>query len=118
MKVYARGGLRFLGKYADMQGQDGDKDHTYEAMLDTILAEHPNAKYVVIVSAGNDVYGVPAKEDLHKESYEDVQVATEIVKVAARLCWRFPRMGGAPGGLNSDHKAPKKQPGIGNVLVL
>ena len=75
IKVYARGGLRFLAKYG--------KDYTYEAMLESILAHVPNAKYVVILSGGNDVYG-PVKS-VYEEQYEDVQVGEEIAKVAARL---------------------------------
>ena len=79
IKVYARGGLRFLEK-------DG-KDYTYEAMLESILADIPGKpKYVVMVSGGNDVYG--PKKTGYEEEYEDVQVVVAMAKFAARLWYQ------------------------------
>ena len=78
--MYARGGLRFLE-------QDG-KDYTYEAMLESILAEIPGKPmYVVILSGGNDVYGFRRKSG-YEEEYEDVQVGVAMAKFAARLWYQ------------------------------
>ena len=79
IQVYARGGLRFLGQYG--------KDYTYEAMLESILADVPGKPmYVVILSGGNDVYGW--RKSVYEEEYEDVKVGMAIAKIAARLWYQ------------------------------
>ena len=76
IKVYARSGLRFVEKDA--------KQDTYESVLESILADLPGKPlYVIILSAGNDVYSWG--KSVHEEEYEDVQVGMAIAKVAARL---------------------------------
>ena len=76
VQVYAKGGLRFLPQ----QGQE----YTYEAMLERILAEGAGkAKYVVIMSGGNDVYAW--KNGGLEELYEDLQLGVAIANIAARL---------------------------------
>ena len=80
MKVYAKGGLGFVESYG--------KEYQYEAMLESILAEIPGKpKYVVVVSAGNDVYG--PKKTVYDEEYEDVQVGLAMAKCAARLWYQW-----------------------------
>ena len=79
IQVYARGGLRFLEQHG--------KDYTYEAMLESILADVPGKPmYVVILSGGNDVYGW--RKSGYEEEYEDVQVGVAIAKIAARLWYQ------------------------------
>ena len=80
MKVYAKGGLGFVESYG--------KEYQYEAMLESILAEIPGKpQYVVILSAGNDVYG--PKKTVYEEEYEDVQVGVAMAKCAARLWYQW-----------------------------
>ena len=80
MKVYAKGGLGFVETYG--------KEYQYEAVLESILAEIPGKpKYVVVVSAGNDVYG--PKKTVYDEEYEDVQVGLAMAKCAARLWYQL-----------------------------
>ena len=63
--------------------KDG-KDYTYEDMLESILAQAPGKPmYVVILSAGNDVYGW--KKSVYEEQYEDVQVGVAIGHVSDSL---------------------------------
>ena len=77
--MYARGGLRFLEQHG--------KDYTYEAMLESILADVPGKPlYVVILSGGNDVYG--PKKTAYEEEYEDVEVVVAMAKFAARLWYQ------------------------------
>ena len=77
--MYARGGLRFLEQYG--------KDYTYEAMLESILADVPGKPlYVVILSGGNDVYGW--RKSGYEEEYEDLQVGVAIANIAARLWYQ------------------------------
>ena len=78
--MYAKGGLTFVDKHG--------KDYTYEAVLESILAEAPEKPmYVVLLSGGNDVYG-PRPEPLYEEEYEDVQVGMAMAKLAARLWYQ------------------------------
>ena len=87
IQVYARGGLRFLEQHG--------KDYTYEAMLESILADVPGKPmFVVILSGGNDVYGwmlqayVGGTKSDYEEEYEDLQVGVAIANLAARLWYQ------------------------------